>query len=235
MKKLPVLLYNKLDPELYDDLTYRMDQFSEQLNYLKLTGYECISCKEIINYLYRGDSLPEKPVLLTFDGGYATNFEFAREVLKQSGAKATFFIAGEWALRSTCEEPGYTTEHMNLTQLRQLSDEGFELALHGYSQVHFNMSMDAIIADIEKNVAFFKKFELPFTRALAYSLTFRFGQLRKRKRWFDLLRQLKIELGFRGGNKVNNLKAMDVLDIKRIEIGRYDTGKEFVKKLRRRY
>lgn len=235
MLNLPVLLYNKLDPVLYDDLTYRMDQFSEQINHLKINNYQSVSCKEIIDYFNRNVQLPEKPVLITFDGGYMANFEFARQVLKQSGIKATFFIAGEWALRSTCEEPGYVTEHMNLIQLRQLCDEGFELAIHGYTQVHFNMSMDAIKVDIEKNIAFLKKFDLPFTKALAYSLRLKFGQFAKRRQWFDLLRQLKIELGFREGNKLNNLQSMNVLDIRRIKIGRYDTSKEFVRKLRRGY
>src|SRR5687768_4860214 len=105
MQRLPVLLYNKLDPELYDDLTYRMDSFSDQINLMKTNGYQSISCKEIIDYPYRNGQFPEKPVLITFNGGYTTNFEFARQVLLKAGFKATFFIAGEWALRSTCEEP----------------------------------------------------------------------------------------------------------------------------------
>lgn len=169
MKKLLVLQYQKLEPLLFDDFSYGLNNFRSHLLYLKTEGYCTITCRNLDDHFKIGTPLPDKPVLITFDAGYAANFQYARPILKDFGYTATFFIVGEWILKSTCNEPRFTDEYIQIDQLRQLHDEGIEIAMHGYSNRDFKeMAISEVQMEIEKAIAFFKKFEIPLPGLLRF-------------------------------------------------------------------
>ena len=53
------------------------ETFEKQIKTLKENGYTGITVEEMINYVYTGEELPEKPVCITFDDGYLNNYEKA--------------------------------------------------------------------------------------------------------------------------------------------------------------
>jgi peptidoglycan/xylan/chitin deacetylase (PgdA/CDA1 family) len=234
MMKLLVLQYQKLEPLLFDDFTYGLNNFRHHLMYLKEKGYNSITCRQLEAYLKTGASLPDNPVLITFDAGFAATFKYGRAVLKDFGYTGTFFIVGEWALKSTCEEPGFRKEYMHIDDLRQLHQEGFELAMHGYSNRDFRqLAISEVQIEIEKAFAFFRKFELPYSRAIAYPVNFRQTGYYRRKEISFLLTKLGVNFGFQTGNKTNKMDGLKVFEINRIEIGEHDTKATFANKIKK--
>lgn len=65
--------------------------FSNQLAYLKAT-YNIISIKELEDFLYRNENLPNNSLLITFDDGDVSVFENGMKVLKTHNLPAVMFI-----------------------------------------------------------------------------------------------------------------------------------------------
>ena len=67
-------------------------KFEAQLAYLQEQGYTTISLKELTYHLAGYRELPEKPIILSFDDGYADNYSNAFPLLKKYGFEATFSL-----------------------------------------------------------------------------------------------------------------------------------------------
>ena len=97
-KDIPVLLYHHVTTdEGYGDNVISVSVFNMHLLKIKNAGYTTVSVKQLIDYVYYGIDLPEKPILITFDDGYLSNYELAYPLLKRHGMKATIFAIG-WAI-----------------------------------------------------------------------------------------------------------------------------------------
>jgi peptidoglycan/xylan/chitin deacetylase (PgdA/CDA1 family) len=60
---------------------------------LKSYGYQTITFMDLLNYLDRGKTLPEKPVIITSDDGYQDIYTYAFPILKNyDGYKMTVFL-----------------------------------------------------------------------------------------------------------------------------------------------
>ena len=64
------------------------------MHLLKEQGYTPISFDELIAFVEQGTPLPEKPVMITFDDGYASNAVYAYPVLRELGFHASIFAIG---------------------------------------------------------------------------------------------------------------------------------------------
>src|SRR5688500_5862989 len=78
----PILMYHYVSHPPADadairlDLTVTPELFAEHLNNLKLAGYSTITMAQLWSALTVGTELPDRPILLTFDDGYADAYEF---------------------------------------------------------------------------------------------------------------------------------------------------------------
>lgn len=63
-----------------------------QMQYLHDHGYHPITMEELCDYVTKGAALPEKPVCLTFDDGYADNYHIVYPLMKQYGYPWTLFV-----------------------------------------------------------------------------------------------------------------------------------------------
>ena len=64
--------------------------FKEQLDYLE-KYYHVVSMEDVMAFVYDGIDLPDKPVLLTFDDGYADHFTNVFPILYNRGIQGSFF------------------------------------------------------------------------------------------------------------------------------------------------
>ena len=104
--KVPILMYHDVlaEPEVFFDLV--PDQFEAHLQTLQEHGFTVVTLDQVVQHLRTGLPLPEKPVLLTFDDGYAGHFEYVYPLLKKYQVPAVFSVFpgkldGEVAGRST--------------------------------------------------------------------------------------------------------------------------------------
>lgn len=92
--------------------------FEDHLSILKKDGWSTISLKELVSR----NELPEKAILITFDDGYADNYQIVLPRLLEYGFRATFFISVSYL-----GQPGM----MVVAELRELLRSGMEIGSHG--------------------------------------------------------------------------------------------------------
>ncbi len=97
------------------------EAFAEQLDYLQEQGYTTITMLEFMKARKGKLELPEKPIILTFDDGYADNYEEMLPILEAHGMKAEVYM-----VTNSIGQPGYLTWE----QLREMQDRGVEIGSH---------------------------------------------------------------------------------------------------------
>jgi peptidoglycan/xylan/chitin deacetylase (PgdA/CDA1 family) len=96
--RVPILMYHHIqDPPanagaIRRDLSVSPARFAEQLRYLQDQGYESITLNDLALHLTVGKPLPPRPVILTFDDGYADAYSHAFPLLLRYGFVGTFFL-----------------------------------------------------------------------------------------------------------------------------------------------
>ena len=135
--RVPVLMYhyisavpaNQAGDRFAVDLRVPPDLFEQHLAYLRDEGYTTISVPMMWDALNGAATLPAKPVVLSFDDGYADAYSNALPLLRKYGFIGTFFI--------TCNlvgKPGYLT----WDQVRELDAAGMDIESHAMD--HKSMS-----------------------------------------------------------------------------------------------
>ncbi len=132
---LPVLMYHHIAEESGGDgTTIGRAEFEEQLKALAGAGYEAVSVSDLLAYVENGAELPEKPVLITFDDGYASNREIGLPLLAEYGMKAVVFPIGISVGKDTYRDTGDPmTPHFTAEEAREMEGSGiFEIGSHGW-------------------------------------------------------------------------------------------------------
>lgn len=73
-----------------------LSSFQTDLDWYQEWNYTTIDVDDLYTYLSGGDSLPDKPLLLTFDDGLNSQFTIAYPELVARGMKATFYVIPNW-------------------------------------------------------------------------------------------------------------------------------------------
>ncbi len=94
LKSLPVLMYHHVSPNA-GLVTISPECFAAQMLALKKAGYQTLSTLDLENF-FKGETLPPKSVLITFDDGYLDNRVFAYPVLKALKMRAVIFVVTDW-------------------------------------------------------------------------------------------------------------------------------------------
>lgn len=94
---LPIFMYHHISSQptrnLFDfNLTVTVDNFNKQLDWLRQQGYQSITMTELFGAFYDGKKLPTKPVILTFDDGYADAYTYALPALLAHHYRGVFYI-----------------------------------------------------------------------------------------------------------------------------------------------
>ena len=235
MVEIPILQYERVEPVLYDDLTYKIGSIKNHFQMLREEGYETVSCQQLYQAVTGQESLPPKPIVLTFDRGLKCYYQYVPHELSSNMFSATFFISGECALKSSFTRAEYADMYMNIDELRELSQYGVELALHTFSCYDFKeISLAEIQAEVQNNVGFFDNFNLPFTKALAYSTKFSLSILHQAKSVNWILSNLGILLAFHSGNKWFSQSLKNRYSISRLSVREEDSSLGLLHQIQRK-
>jgi peptidoglycan/xylan/chitin deacetylase (PgdA/CDA1 family) len=125
---VPVLTYHRIEepPGRSDEDPFFVAPrvFEKQMAHLAAQGYETVFAGELAKAVESGSELPPKPVVLTFDDGFASVCERGAPMLAALGLKATIFLITE---RHQEHRPGYLTRD----DIRSLGEGGlFEFGSH---------------------------------------------------------------------------------------------------------
>jgi peptidoglycan/xylan/chitin deacetylase (PgdA/CDA1 family) len=137
--EVPILIFHSVRPYLPSD-TGEARQYiatpgtlERELGWLKANGYASISFDDLARALQGGAPLPPKPVIISFDDGWESQFTYAVPLLEKYGFRATFFV--------------YTNaigvkNYMTWEQLRSLEDAGMQIGCHSKSHWYLTRIRD---------------------------------------------------------------------------------------------
>ncbi|MCI8812981.1 MAG: polysaccharide deacetylase family protein [Oscillibacter sp.] len=123
-RKLPVLMYHHVveDGQECNDMTVTVSRLREDLQWLRDSGYTTVLPRE----LAAGEPLPEKPVLITFDDGYRSNYNLAFPIFQEFEAKMVISVM-------VYMQDNAASDFITWAMCREMIDSGLiEIGSHTY-------------------------------------------------------------------------------------------------------
>jgi peptidoglycan/xylan/chitin deacetylase (PgdA/CDA1 family) len=232
--RVPILLYHRFIRKADADAGRVPDnemmwvcydtRFAEQMAYLHEHGYTTLHFDDYLRIRLGQAPLPPKPIIITMDDGYLSNYEIAYPVLKKYGQKATIFVApepDEHTRRLVAGVDGFLSPE----QMREIDANG--VAIESHTLTH------CVLADLNDETA---RYELTESRrrlaeilgrAVAHIAIPRAGYSRR-------IARLVREAGYRTAccnNKGSATARSDLLALPRFVIERDMTLEEFARAL----
>ncbi|MFC4779120.1 polysaccharide deacetylase family protein [Paenibacillus sp. GCM10023252] len=125
--KVPILVYHHIDDDPYEPnaLITPPEKFKSDMLAVKQAGYNTVSLQQLIAYVDGKGTLPDKPLVLTFDDGYYSNYEYAYPLYKELGMKATISVIG-WSMGRTEHrlEGKNFYRHFTWDEAREMAESG---------------------------------------------------------------------------------------------------------------
>ena len=124
-RDVPVLMWHNLAEESSGDMTISVDTFRAQIEALHEAGFKTVSLQQLYDYVHFGTELPEKPIVLTFDDGYFSNYEYAFPILQEYDMQATIFAIGVSVGKDSYKNTDHAmTPHFGADEAREMVDSG---------------------------------------------------------------------------------------------------------------
>lgn len=132
--RLPIIMYHQVLKNKNSLGKYIISpiEFEEDVKYLIKEGYTTVDVQDLIDFEYNKKNLPEKPIMLTFDDGYLSNYTYIVPILEKYQVKAVISIVGEYVDKSSKDQ--YTNPYLNWKQVKELVESPYvEIQNHTYA------------------------------------------------------------------------------------------------------
>jgi peptidoglycan/xylan/chitin deacetylase (PgdA/CDA1 family) len=132
--ELPILMYHSTFTGDIGKYNVVPKLFESDLKYLRDNGYTTVTVREVLDYRDGKGRLPEKPIMLTFDDGYYTNYLYAFPLLKKYSAKCVMSVIGACIDENYVAGTRNSHAHINYEQIKEMNDSGLvEFQNHTYN------------------------------------------------------------------------------------------------------
>ena len=136
----PILEYHQVTDEVLDPVfeVYNVPpaDFAAQLDFLQAEGYTTITLQDFMRAVHGKATLPEKPIVLTFDDGYADNYTTMLPILEAHKMTAVVYV-----ITNEIGHAGY----MTLEQVKDMQRRGVEIGSHTADHVPLIGLDDALL------------------------------------------------------------------------------------------
>ena len=132
--RIPILMYHHLTNDVQSGMHVSPDVFEAQMRGLYEHGFNVITLRQLVDFVDHGVPLPERPVVITFDDGYLSVYQYAFPILERYGHPATVFVIGEAVGTDTYKDTGNpTTPKFCYDQARRMVESGLiSIQSHSY-------------------------------------------------------------------------------------------------------
>lgn len=216
MTDVPVLMYHEITstPSGSARLAVSPRAFAAQVSYLQDAGFTGVTAGDLAAALAGGKPLPARPVVLTFDDGFADFHEVALPLLVKHGFTATLFMTTGW-IRDTGQRAGSPPGAMlTWSQLSELAAAGVEVG--GHSHQHPQLDQLAS-ADVVEELAASKQILEDGLGKAVPGMAYPFGYSNAS------VRKLAADVGYSYAYAVGNRRLGPLLDpyaLPRLTVGR---------------
>lgn len=219
---VPILMYHHISDlpsnatELQQTWTVAPAHFDAQINWLSQRGFHTITMAQLVAHLKNREPLPSKPIIISFDDGWAEQYVVAFPTLRKHGFIATFFVY---------TSPLDHKQFMTWAQVQEMSAAGMDFQAHTLRHPHLRtMSADAAYKEIAESKSILEKRLGKSVIAFAYP----FGEYNAVV--IELVRRAGFEsaVTLAAGYKQ---RADELLTLHRIRVSYDDTLDDFAKRL----
>ncbi|MGI6180755.1 MAG: polysaccharide deacetylase family protein [Agathobaculum sp.] len=132
--RVPVLMYHDLtdDPTQINSMRITGERFRLDMEFLQQFGYTPLLPADLAAIEDGTQQMPAKPVMITFDDGYRSNYDIAYPILKKTGMKAALAVVAGNMRAEDDSDPLRGSLHWG--EIREMSESGvFEIGSHTYN------------------------------------------------------------------------------------------------------
>jgi peptidoglycan/xylan/chitin deacetylase (PgdA/CDA1 family) len=127
---LPILTYHRVGQRV-SRMVVTPEQFEAQLDYLKRNDYRVIRLADVPEFLEGRRALPRRAVVITFDDGHISSYQYAYPLLVKYGIPATFFLYTDFL---------GAKEGLGWAQIREMAKSGL-IDFQAHSRTHPNLML----------------------------------------------------------------------------------------------
>ena len=125
---IPILTYHRVGPRV-NRMIVTPDAFEAQLDYLKRNDYRVIRLADLPEFLEGKRPLPKRAVVITFDDGHVSSYQYAFPLLKKYGYPATCFLYTDFL---------GARDALTWAHIREMSESGL-IEFQAHSKTHANL------------------------------------------------------------------------------------------------
>lgn len=132
---VPILMYHEIAgrKETTSPLAVDPAAFTEQLEYLRAEGFSTLTAADLAAAAGGSIPLPRRPVVITFDDGFADFHTNALPALVSCGFTATVFVTTGWIADAGQDSAGTRPGRMlSWSQVLEAAGAGIEIAAHSH-------------------------------------------------------------------------------------------------------
>lgn len=126
----PILIYHTVRPYKATDTRFikeyvcTPENFEIELSYLRSKGFNPITFADLESYFSKNTTLPSNPLIISFDDGWQSQYQYALPILEKYSMRATFFVYTNVI---------GTKYYMTWEEIAALRDAGMEIGSHSLS------------------------------------------------------------------------------------------------------
>jgi len=218
--RVPILMYHSVADHPNEETrphSVRPSDLDEQLAYLSDSGFTPLTLGDLVASLNKnnGRSMPAKPIVLTFDDGYADFHSHALPMLDRYQFPATVFLTSGWVADAGDDAAGRPLDDMlTWSQAREAAQTGIEIGGHSHSHPQLDqLRTDELRQELRKNKALLEDMIGTPVATMAYPYGYSSARVRREVR----------KAGYFAACAVNNSIAADrhdMLAIPRLTVAR---------------
>jgi len=132
-------MYHEINDNPRNEWCVSTEEFQQQMEFLKKQNYQTITLDEFYEFRENNETnntkdkktLPEKPIIITFDNARLGVYKHAYPILKKLELKACLFVVSDWISdkKNIPENENYS-DFMNWEQIKELSENNFQIGSH---------------------------------------------------------------------------------------------------------
>lgn len=246
--ELPIIMYHQIttNPAKKGKYSVTLDELEKDFLYIKKCGYTAINIEELLDYAYNGADLPEKPIMITFDDGRETMYEYLLPLLEKLDMKAVIAVIGSATdLFTERTDHHLSYSHLNWEKVNALvQSKHIEIQNHSYD-MHSNKngrngmrkkigeSYEKYKEVLKEDLMKFQNLIFKHTNYLPTAVVYPFGEYSKETP--EILRELGFKAALTCEGKVNKISREDC-DYWLFRLGRFNrasgkSSEEFFKKI----
>lgn len=153
-----------------------VEQFRQQMAFLKSQGYVTPDLARVAAYVERGQPLPPRSVVITFDDGYQSFLQYAVPILREFGFRAVVFAIGDRTPETAEPFAPDRLSYLSWQQIQELRKAGWDVEGHTFGAHNLVDGRPAALgwderralADLDRLAAAYRQHGLAPPNVIAY-------------------------------------------------------------------